>query len=262
VPGEQRAADPAGRLARAPRDTEVMLSTHQVLEILEHGSVETIGLLPYSSNYAFLATVCLDGVEMKSVYKPRRGERPLWDFPHGTLAARECAAYVISETGGWKVVPPTVLRADAPMGEGSVQQFIPHDPNRHYFVLAEERPADFPSLAAFDIVINNADRKAGHVIEDEAGKLWAVDHGLSFNVEDKLRTVIWEFAGDPLGAELLDRLVALRAKLRDPNGLGGELETLLSGEEAAATVARTEALIADGHFPIPESEYRLPWPLV
>jgi hypothetical protein len=262
VSGQQRTADPTGRLARAERDTEVMPSTQQVLDVLEHGSIETVGLLPYSSNYAFLATVCLDGVEVRSVYKPRRGERPLWDFPHGTLAARERAAYVISEAGGWDVVPPTVLRTEAPMGEGSVQQFIHHDPNRHYFVLLDERPADFPSLAAFDIVINNADRKAGHVIEDAAGRLWAVDHGLSFNVEDKLRTVIWEFAGDPLGPELLERLDVLREKLRDPNGLGGALGALLSPEEAAATAARTEALLAEGRFPVPESEYRLPWPLV
>lgn len=239
-----------------------MLSSQRVLEVLEHGSFETVGLLPYSSNYAFLATACLDGVEVKSVYKPRRGERPLWDFPHGTLAAREYAAYLISEEGGWGVVPPTVLRADAPMGEGSVQQFIDHDPNRHYFVLAEERPADFPSLAAFDIVINNADRKAGHVIEDATGRLWAVDHGLSFNVEDKLRTVIWEFAGDPLGAELIEKLGALRDNLRAPDGLGGELGTLLSSEEAAATLQRTESLLGARRFPVPESEYRLPWPLV
>jgi uncharacterized repeat protein (TIGR03843 family) len=239
-----------------------MLSTEQVLEVLEHGSVETVGLLPYSSNYAFLATVCLDGVEVRSVYKPRRGERPLWDFPHGTLAARERAAYVISEAGGWGVVPPTVIRNDAPMGEGSVQQFIHHDPNRHYFVLVVDRPTEFPSLAAFDIVTNNADRKAGHVIEDAAGRLWAVDHGLSFNVEDKLRTVIWEFAGDPLGAVLTEQLNVLRDKLRDADGLGGQLGTLLSPEESAATLARTEKLLDEGCFPVPESEYRLPWPLV
>lgn len=239
-----------------------MLSSERILEILEHGSFETAGLLPYSSNYAFLATACLDGVEVRAVYKPRRGERPLWDFPPGTLAAREFAAYLISEAGGWGVVPPTVLRSDVPMGEGSVQQFIDHDPNRHYFVLAEERLADFPSLAAFDIVINNADRKAGHVIEDATGHLWAVDHGLTFNIQDKLRTVIWEFAAQPLGAELAEQLKALRDKLLDPDGLGGELETLLSEEEAAATLHRTEALIGSGRFPEPESEYRLPWPLV
>jgi len=262
VSGKQRTTDDAGRLAFAPRDTEEMPSAQQVLEVLERGSVETVGLLPYSSNYAFLATACLDGVEVKSVYKPRRGERPLWDFPHGTLAAREFAAYLISEAGGWGIVPPTVLRSDGPMGGGSVQQFIHHDPNKHYFVLLEERPEDFPSLAAFDIVINNADRKAGHVIEDAAGRLWAVDHGLTFNVEDKLRSVIWEFAGEPLGAGLTEQLDALCDKLRDPAGLGHELGDLLSPEESAATLARTESLIAEGRFPVPESEYRLPWPLV
>ena len=239
-----------------------MASSKQVLEALERGSLETVGLLPYSSNYAFLATACLDGLEVKAVYKPRRGERPLWDFPPGTLAAREYAAYLISEVGDWRVVPPTVLRSDAPMGEGSVQQFIDHDPNRHYFVLAERRLADFRSLAAFDIVINNADRKGGHVIEDATGRLWAVDHGLSFNLEDKLRTVIWEFSGERLSPELTGRLGVLRDKLSDPDGVGGELSALLSPEESAATLSRTEALIAAGRFPVADSEYRLPWPLV
>ena len=230
--------------------------------MLEHGSLEILGRLPYSSNYTFLATACLEGSEVRAVYKPRRGERPLWDFPEGTLAAREVAAYTISDAGGWGVVPPTVLRTDAPMGEGSLQEFIEHDPNRHYFVLAEERLQDFPSLAAFDIVINNADRKGGHVIEDATGKLWAVDHGLSFNTEDKLRTVIWEFSGDPLDGAVIAQLTALKDMLLDSEGLGGDLGSLLSPPEAAATLLRVEALLAEGVFPVPESEYRLPWPLV
>ncbi len=230
--------------------------------MLEHGSLEILGRLPYSSNYTFLATACLEGSEVRAVYKPRRGERPLWDFPQGTLAAREVAAYTISDAGGWGVVPPTVLRTDAPMGEGSLQEFIEHDPNRHYFVLAEERLQDFLSLAAFDIVINNADRKGGHVIEDATGKLWAVDHGLSFNTEDKLRTVIWEFSGDPLDGAVIAQLTALKDMLLDSEGLGGDLGSLLSPPEAAATLLRVEALLAEGVFPVPESEYRLPWPLV
>lgn len=230
--------------------------------MLEHGSLEILGRLPYSSNYTFLATACLEGSEVRAVYKPRRGERPLWDFPEGTLAAREVAAYTISDAGGWGVVPPTVLRTDAPMGEGSLQEFIEHDPNRHYFVLAEERLQDFLSLAAFDIVINNADRKGGHVIEDATGKLWAVDHGLSFNTEDKLRTVIWEFSGDPLDGAVIAQLTSLKDMLLDSEGLGGDLGSLLSPPEAAATLLRVEALLAEGVFPVPESEYRLPWPLV
>jgi len=239
-----------------------MSSAAEVLTMLEHGSLEILGRLPYSSNYTFLATACLEGSEVRAVYKPRRGERPLWDFPEGTLAAREVAAYTISDAGGWGVVPPTVLRTDAPMGEGSLQEFIEHDPNRHYFVLAEERLQDFPSLAAFDIVINNADRKGGHVIEDATGKLWAVDHGLSFNTEDKLRTVIWEFSGDPLDGAVIAQLTALKDMLLDSEGLGGDLGSLLSPPEAAATLLRVEALLAEGVFPVPESEYRLPWPLV
>jgi len=237
-------------------------SPSEVLEILEHGSLETLGLLPYSSNYTFLATACLSGVEIKTVYKPRRGERPLWDFPRGTLAAREVAAFLVSEAGGWNVVPPTVMRTDAPMGEGSVQLFISHDPERHYFVLADERLNDFPELAAFDIVINNADRKGGHVIEDAEGKLWAVDHGLTFNLEDKLRTVIWEFAGDPLVGDSIARLEEVRPALADAGGLGGDLASLLSPQESAATLRRVEALLAEGTFPVPDTEYRLPWPLV
>ncbi|MBA3290089.1 MAG: SCO1664 family protein [Actinobacteria bacterium] len=239
-----------------------MSSAAEVLTMLEHGSLEILGRLPYSSNYTFLATACLEGSEVRAVYKPRRGERPLWDFPEGTLAAREVAAYTISDAGGWGVVPPTVLRTDAPMGEGSLQEFIEHDPNRHYFVLAEERLQDFLSLAAFDIVINNADRKGGHVIEDATGKLWAVDHGLSFNTEDKLRTVIWEFSGDPLDGAVIAQLTALKDMLLDSEGLGGDLGSLLSPPEAAATLLRVEALLAEGVFPVPESEYRLPWPLV
>jgi len=239
-----------------------MSSAAEVLTMLEHGSLEILGRLPYSSNYTFLATACLEGSEVRAVYKPRRGERPLWDFPEGTLAAREVAAYTISDAGGWGVVPPTVLRTDAPMGEGSLQEFIEHDPNRHYFVLAEERLQDFLSLAAFDIVINNADRKGGHVIEDATGKLWAVDHGLSFNTEDKLRTVIWEFSGDPLHGAVIAQLTALKDMLLDSEGLGGDLGSLLSPPEAVATLLRVEALLAEGVFPVPESEYRLPWPLV
>ncbi len=237
------------------------LKASEVLGVLESGQVEVLGRLPYSSNYVFLVQVGLGGALVPAVYKPRRGERPLWDFPPGTLAAREVAAYLVGDAGGFGFVPPTVLRGDAPLGAGSLQLFIEHDPNRHYFVLVEEREADFPSLAAFDVVINNADRKAGHVIEDAAGELWAVDHGLAFNADDKLRTVIWEFAGDPLQNDVKDKLLALRHALL-AGGLRDRLAELLSVGEAAATLARTEALLADARFPVPESQYRLPWPLI
>jgi uncharacterized repeat protein (TIGR03843 family) len=223
------------------------------------GTVEVLGLLPYSSNYVFLARV---GPErLLAVYKPRKGERPLWDFPSGTLAAREVAAYLLSEAGGWNFVPPTVLREDAPLGDGSLQVFIPHDPERHYFTLMDERPDDFERFVSYDVVINNADRKAGHVIEDEDKVLWAVDHGLTFNTDPKLRTVIWELAETELSAVECSRLEKLGAELRRAGGIAEELAGLLSASEAAATADRVESLLASGRYPAPGDRH-LPWPLV
>src|SRR5918911_1042057 len=144
--------------------------------LLERGDVEVLGLLPYSSNYTFLGRVRHDEDETFAVYKPARGERPLWDFPPATLAAREVATFLVSEVGGWGIVPTTVLRGDAPLGPGSLQVFIEHDPDLHYLNLMQERPDEFRFFAALDAVVNNADRKAGHVLEDAHGKLWAVDH--------------------------------------------------------------------------------------
>lgn len=231
----------------------------QSLEVLRAGEIEVLGLLPYSSNYTFLTRVA---PETLAVYKPRRGERPLWDFPHGSLAGREAAAYLVSEAGGWHIVPPTVLREDAPLGPGSLQLFIEHDPERHYFTLMEERAEELVGFASFDVVINNADRKSGHVIEDAGGRLWAVDHGVTFHLEDKLRTVIWAYAGLPLDAGTIGRLETLGATLAEPGGLGESLEELLTGAEVAATLARTESLLVEGRFPPPPADRPLPWPLV
>lgn len=231
----------------------------QTLDVLQTGEIEVLGLLPYSSNYTFLARVV---PETLAVYKPRRGERPLWDFPHGSLAGREAAAYLVSEAAGWHIVPPTVLRQDAPLGPGSLQLFVEHDPERHYFTLMEERAEELVAFAAFDVVINNADRKSGHVIEDGNGRLWAVDHGVTFHLEDKLRTVIWAYAGLPLDPETTGRLEILGAALADPGELGGRLEELLTPDEVAATLARTEALLIEGRFPPPPADRPLPWPLV
>lgn len=237
------------------------LGVDEILSLLAEGEMEVLGLLPYSSNYVFLARIG-DPEKALAIYKPTKGERPLWDFPENTLAAREVAAFVVSEAGGWHFVPPTVLRTDAPLGPGSIQLFIDHDPERHYFVLADERLDEFEDFAAFDIVVNNADRKGGHVLEARDGRLWAVDHGLTFNVEPKLRTVIWELAGRPLGSAVKDRLETLVAKLSDRDGLGGRLAELLSEEEAEATRVRAEQLLKVGTLPEPTSDHRLPWPLV
>ncbi|MDQ4065153.1 MAG: SCO1664 family protein [Actinomycetota bacterium] len=230
------------------------------LELLEAGDVEVLGLLPYSSNYTFLARVTKGDDEALAVYKPTRGERPLRDFPDGSLARREVAAYVVSELSGWKLVPPTVLRGDAPLGQGSLQLFVHHDPNVHYFTLVEERPNDFRVFALFDAVANNADRKSGHVIRDGRGKLWAVDHGLTFHVDDKLRTVIWAFAEEPLTAREIAQLDALAGALEDRAQV--ELDALLEGAEIEALNARIKDLIRARVFPVPHGERPVPWPLV
>jgi uncharacterized repeat protein (TIGR03843 family) len=232
------------------------------LELLAGGDVEVLGLLPYSSNYTMLAKLSSRGAEALAVYKPRRGERPLWDFTPGSLAAREVAAYLVSEAAGWGIVPPTVLRGDAPLGEGSLQLFVPHDPERHCFVIMEERMEELACFAAFDVVANNADRKAGHVLEGAGGKLWGVDHGLTFHVEPKLRTVIWAFADQPLSPDLIASLERLEARLSGDSGLGAELAALLSPVEAGATRARLRALLKEGRFPPPGDDRPLPWPLV
>ena len=232
------------------------------VHLLESGPVEVLGLLPYSSNYTFLARVGTEADSALAVYKPRRGEQPLWDFPTGTLASREVAAYLVSEAAGWGLVPPTVLRQDGPLGPGALQLFVEHDPERHYLVLMEERRADLAVFAAFDIVINNADRKSGHVLEDSAGRLWAVDHGLTFHSEPKLRTVIWTYAGEAIAPGLLDSISRLVEALSPDAELGKAIEHLLGDEERAATQARTEGLLAVQRFPEPTTDRPLPWPLV
>jgi uncharacterized repeat protein (TIGR03843 family) len=237
-------------------------ATAGALDLLRCGRVSVLGLLPYASNYTFLAEVTEGEHKALAVYKPRRGERPLWDFPAGTLAAREVAAFVVAEAAGWHLVPPTVLREDGPMGPGSLQLFIEHDPDRHYFVLMEERLEDFTPFVAFDIIINNADRKAGHVIEDAGGRLWAVDHGVTFHSESKLRTVIWQFAGESLSPSLRADLERLGSQLAEDSGLRRELAGLIAPHETEATLGRVEALLIDDRFPVPGSDRPLPWPLI
>ena len=256
------------------------MSASTVLEALSTGAIEVLGLLPYSSNYTFLARVTSGDERTLAVYKPQRGERPLWDFTTGSLGAREVASYLVSEEAGWGIIPPTVLREEGPLGAGSLQLFIEHDPDRHFFVLMEERLDDFRAFAAFDVVINNADRKAGHVIEDgsrrpslgersdvrarmpKKKKLWAVDHGLTFHAEPKLRTVIWQFADEPLGESLRTQLGTLGSALSDPGGLGGAVAELLTPEEAARALERVEGLLIEDSFPSPGLDRPLPWPLV
>jgi hypothetical protein len=234
-----------------------------VAEVLVHGDLEVVGRMRYSSNGAFFVRACADGVEVPAVYKPRRGERPLWDFPDGTLCLREVAACVLSDALGWGVVPVTVLRPDGPFGEGALQRFVDHDPEEHYFTLLDGREDRFREFAVLDVLANNTDRKGGHCLRDRvADEVVGIDHGLTFHPVPKLRTVIWDFADEPVPEALLEdvRRVAHDA---EHGVLGDVLAGLLSPTELAAFGMRAADLLHDGHFPAPDPGYHsVPWPLV
>ena len=228
------------------------------MDILRAGDLEVLGRMPWSSNQTFLARV--EGeVPALCVYKPRQGERPLWDFPTGSLCDRELATFLVSEALGWAIVPPTLVR-DGPFGEGMVQLFIDHDPDEHYLTLQDSHEDRFRQFAALDFVVNNADRKAGHCLLASDGHVWGIDHGLTFHTSPKLRTVIWDFAGDRLDREIRSGLERLATRL--DGDLGAVLNELLSTMEAEATARRLEALLRGGTFPQPRGDYPFPWPMV
>lgn len=240
------------------------VSLADALDLLASGDIRVRGLLPGSSNYTFLADVSNDHYRTMAVYKPRQGETPLWDFPHGTLCQRELAAYLLSEALGWHLVPPTVMRV-GPYGKGAVQLFIDADFEQHYFTLRDDpdREARLMQVAAFDLVLNNADRKGGHVLLDHQGRIWAIDHGVCFHAQPKLRTVIWEYAGRPLPDHMLTDLVALRSHLEVNCDVYGMLDPLLSNAELRALARRIEQLLSVGTLPAPDPFRRShPWPLV
>jgi uncharacterized repeat protein (TIGR03843 family) len=228
-----------------------------VRALLEHGEIEIEGRMPWSSNGTFLVRVDAGDAWTRAIYKPRRGERPLWDFPAG-LDRREVAAYELSEQLGWSLVPHTVLR-DGPLGEGSVQRFVDADFEQHYFTLFESGVLldRLQAMCAFDLLANNTDRKSGHCLVSVGGELFGIDHGLCFHEDFKLRTVIWEFAGDPIPTELLDDVQRL---CRD--GLSDGLQALLRPVEQEALVERARDVLQIGHFPVDPSGRRYPWPLV
>ena len=242
------------------RASEGLLGSSETLSLLETGELEVLGLLPRASNFTFLARVSAEGEQALAVYKPRSGEAPLWDFPEGSLAAREVAAFVAASDLGWPRVPPTVLR-DGPQGPGSVQRFVAFDPSRHYLTMQEERPDDFRRVALFDVVVNNADRKSGHCLLGEDGELFVVDHGVCFHEEPKLRTVIWEFAGEPIPREAAGDLEAFGTRLR-AGPLRTRFQALLSSSEIDAMDERLREVLASGRFPEPGPGRPFPWPVV
>lgn len=239
------------------------------LDLLRDGRVEVLGRIPWGSNATLLAEVFADDREedhaesepvLRAVYKPRKGERPLWDFPDG-LDRREVAAYELSTALGWGLVPETVLREDLPFGVGSLQRFVPFDGEEHYFTLVEDSAHHdtLQKICCFDLITNQADRKSGHCLlgEDErdAGRIWAVDNGLAFHHELKLRTVIWDFAGEQVPQQLRRDL----ARLADA-GLPEPLDALLDNVEREALLERVRVVSQLETFPHDPSGRRIPWP--
>jgi len=228
------------------------------LTLLTEGRVELLGRIMSGSNATFLAELSCGDDSAWAVYKPVAGERPLADFDAG-LHRRERAAYLLSEALGWGIVPPTVVRADAPLGVGSLQWFIEGDLGEHYFTLYEDSPETHGALARialFDYVANNTDRKSGHVLRGADGHIWGIDHGLCFSAAFKLRTVIWDFAGDPIPEALLDDISPLATQVP------ADLAELLNDAEVAALQRRVQRMLQERVLPVDRTGMRYPWPLV
>ncbi|MFC4951099.1 SCO1664 family protein [Pseudonocardia sp. GCM10023141] len=255
-----------------------------VPELLLHGQIDVTGRLVDASNATLFGTISADGVEAQCVYKPVRGERPLWDFPDGTLAGREVASFLVSEAAGFHVVPPTVLRP-GPFGPGMVQIWVDTDDEREYVdvvapkkvqqgwigvlrargdrgepaVLAHADTPELRRMAAFDVVVNNADRKGGHVLAGTDGNLYGCDHGLTLHVEEKLRTVLWGFVGQALSADVVEALEKLRAGL--DGGLAETIGEHVARREVRTLIARVDGLLAAGCYPEPSGHGpAIPWP--
>ena len=242
---------------------ELNLDRDWILEFLWEQDIELRGLMPWSSNYTFLATLAIPNSEeaVLAIYKPCQGERPLWDFPDGMLCQREFATYLISEILGWPRVPPTVLRTKGPHGSGTLQLFIEADYEIHYFNLRDNSDLneEFRKIALFDHIINNADRKGGHCLQDAEGRIWAIDHGLTFHTDYKLRTVIWEYCNEEIPEPLFNDLEHLRLLLDQPP-LRTLLTPLMTATEMQAFRDRIDILLSNGHLPRLRYGRNVPYP--
>lgn len=228
------------------------------LAVLSQGEITACDSLPWGSNYSFaVALACPGQGECVAVYKPRRGEAPLWDFPSGTLYRREYAAYLLSRRLGWPRIPPTVVRA-GPHGVGSVQLYVPPVEKFHLQQLRVEHTDDLQRMALFDVITNNADRKAGHCLLDRLGRLWGIDHGLTFNTDPKLRTVIWDFSGQPVPPELIRQLEALCERPLEDE-VRAELGAWISRRELDTFYRRVEQMALTAVFPELDSYRNIPW---
>jgi hypothetical protein len=274
------------------KPSQRLVETDVAIGILREGEAELRGLFRLGSNDTFLCEMRSPRGALPTVYKPTRGERPLWDFPDGTLGMREAAAFETARFLGWDFVPPTVFRAEGPLGPGSFQEYLDLDFEQNYFILREREPDALRRVAAFDILINNADRKALHVACDTSGRIRLIDHGVCFHREWKLRTVIWDFAGEELPQEIMEVLDRLLTSMTEPRlnagrqgapfqsgekndeaeggslpiggpagGLRAALAPLLSAEEVAAVESRAHILRNERCFPYPGPGISVPWPI-
>lgn len=240
------------------------MESQAILAVLERGEVKLRGRFLDSSNATFFVRCRLGGESLEAVYKPEAGQTELYDFDPATLPRREAAAWLVSEKAGWSFVPPTIYREDGlPYGVGSLQQYIQHDPSKHYLALDENERAPFRKVALFDLVVNNADRKSGHILFGEDGRWWAIDQALCFNVEPKLRTVIWDFVGESFNEEEIGVLHRLELALDPAGELSRSLTGLLREDEINAMRLRLRILLETGVFPEPDPGHRpVPWPLI
>ena len=247
----ERPADPAAGL-RAPADDA------EARTLLLEGEIDLEGRMLDASNVTLVGYVRTDELEAECVYKPVAGERPLWDFPDGTLAGREVAAALVSEATGWRVVPPTVLR-DGPFGPGMVQLWVDGDPDVDLAAFVRSDDPGLRRMAVFDAVVNNADRKGGHIIPTSSGHVYGVDHGICFSVDPKLRTLLWRWAGRLLPAEAVEVLERLATDLL--GDLGEQLHEHLTRREVRRTQQRVADLLRTGRHPQPSGDWpALPWP--
>jgi hypothetical protein len=217
-------------------------------ELILHGEIVSCELTRMGSNYTFLVQVQSGEQTGLAIYKPRDGEAPLWDFPSGTLYKREYAAYLLSQILGWDFIPFTVVR-EGPYGIGTVQLFVEHDPRNNYYSLTEDSSAQLKTIACFDLIANSTDRKPGHLLLDSNGKLWSIDHGLTFHANTKIRTVIWDFGGQQIPKALLKRLETLRQQLLAPSSQVNDLLELLQKDEAAALQERVDWVLSERIYP-------------
>lgn len=255
--------DSSSKPERADGGFKSRAERENLKRLLTRGEIELKGLVPWSSNYTYVVTLREGDHESYAIYKPQCGERPLWDFETGSLCKREVAAYELSAYLGFPNIPVTVLRNDGPQGLGMVQQFVEHKRRENFFTIRDRCRSDMQKIAVFDALINNTDRKGGHVLIDNAGVVWAIDHGVTFHEDPKLRTVIWDFVDEPIPDALLKQLERLRSALKGGERIRACLEELLVRSELRALSARLNELLRSRTYPSPPEDWpHIPWPPV